>query len=125
MAAHNYIPSGTLIRCDKGSIPAAILTAVNPTSTILGKQWATSADKVEQLSFQTFGNCACKAGLPCKPSVKSSKWKKTAGPDILCNGNELLIDESILPCMSGGIISIVPTPPPADAPSAPSGALSN
>lgn len=124
MAEHKYIPSGIPIRCDKGTIIAPLIV-VNPTSTIEGRQWATSGDKITGLSFQTFGLCACQGGKPCKPDVAESKWLKTAGSDIICIGNELLIDESQLPCKHGGIIQFDLVPPPPDPPEPPLGALSD
>ena len=89
MADHKYIPNGIGIKCDKGSVKTS-LTVINPTDTILGKQWATSGDKIVGQSFQSFGSCSCRNGMPCTPSVLD--WQKTAGPNILCIGNELLID---------------------------------
>lgn len=120
MGLNKYLSNGEMLICDKGTAPCP-LKVVNPTTTIHNKQWATSGDKIVGLNFQAFGLCACKGGNPCKPKV--TKWLNTAGPDINCIGNELLIHKSELPCTVGGIIKFNLSPPSDDAPPAKPSAL--
>lgn len=106
-AAHEYITSGALMKCDKGTVPASL--AVLPTRTALfgGQPPATSLDKEPLLNNFNFGVCSL-TQKPCLATCRPVLWRDTKDDFEICGGKALL-DNSYIMCAMSGKITFITT----------------
>ena len=103
MAGKKYVPQHIILVCDKGALPSELVSFSHKETTMLGENMCTKVDKVTMVNFKPFGPCSCKNGTPCVPAV--TDWTNLS--DFISIGpNELLLEDSELPCTLGGTIKI-------------------
>ncbi|MBA6316259.1 PAAR-like protein [Cellulophaga baltica] len=103
MSGKKYVPEGVYLVCDKGAKPSELKILYYEETFIYGEKIATSADKIFIANFDPFGACACANGSPCTAPV--TDWTNVTD-GITLNGNDLLLEDSELPCTLGGNIKI-------------------
>ncbi|WP_024480406.1 polymorphic toxin type 15 domain-containing protein [Cellulophaga baltica] len=103
MSGKKYVPEGVYLVCDKGAKPSELKILYYEETFIYGEKIATSADKIFSANFDPFGACACANGSPCTAPV--TDWTNVTD-GITLNGNDLLLEDSELPCTLGGNIKI-------------------
>lgn len=103
MGDKKYVPQNAILVCDKGTVPSKIISYTNIGVTIMAENMCTKGDNVASLNFQPFGSCSCKNGNPCTPTV--TDWTNLSD-SISIGSNELLLENSELPCTLGGTIKI-------------------
>lgn len=102
-----YIPLGTKSKCSMGSsenllnLPIDHGVIYSPE----GKPLLNANDHIPSQHILTYGLCKV-TKLPCMP-VTPLAWINVNKQHIL-DGAPALLDTSKLPCMIGGVISIVP-----------------
>lgn len=109
-----YVCSGALCRCDKGTLPMPLTVTSNQTVSLQGRLVATTLDKV----FPPFGTCLMKNNLPCVPALLL--WQDYhAAVSLVAPGCHPLLEKSTIKCALSGTVSIVstmqlaiPGPPP-------------
>jgi hypothetical protein len=115
-----FVCSGALCRCDKGTLPMPLLVTTNASVLLQGKPLASNQDK----TFPPFGTCLMKNNLPCTPALLL--WEGAfAKLNMLQPGRHPLLANSTIKCLSGGTVSILttlqlaipglPAPPQAEA----------
>lgn len=101
---YEYISSGALMCCDKGSLPCA-LTIAPRFPTIGGKPWANTSDKDPVLNKLNFGVCSL-TQKPCPATCQPTQWLD-AHKTLEVAGRPALLEYSSLPCALGGCITFV------------------
>lgn len=102
MGKKNFVPDGSFLTCDKGTMPCRLRVTNHNNVRLYGDNLASEADKVLGQNIFPMGICAITKG-PCVPVPLF--WDK-AMKDITVNGYKLIIDEAQLQCTIGGRISI-------------------
>jgi Domain of unknown function (DUF4280) len=108
-----YVCSGALCRCDKGTIPVPLNVTSQQKVFVQEKLAATNRDK----TFAPFGTCALKNNSPCVPTLLL--WENVFDlVTVITDGCHPLLDKSSIKCAVGGTVSVlttlqiaVPTPP--------------
>ena len=99
-----YVCSGALCRCDKGTLPMPLNVTSNQSVYLQGKLVATTQDK----TFPPFGTCLVKNNLPCTPVLLL--WQDAF--DLVQVGSPLsqpLLEKSTIMCTFGGKVSVLLT----------------
>lgn len=108
MAETKYIPNGSFLICDKGSIPTQLRVTHNAGTRIYGQQLASEADVIPMVNIPPFGTCSI-TGSAC--SFSPIYWDR-CNPDALVNGLKLVYKDSYLLCTVGGKAEVdFETPP--------------
>lgn len=110
-----YVCSGALCRCDKGTTPSPLQVTSQQKVFVQEKLMATSLDK----TFVPFGTCSLKNNNPCVPVLLL--WEKVFDVvTVLTDECHPLLDKSTIKCAAGGTVSVfntlqiaVPAPPAA------------
>jgi len=101
---YDYITSGALMRCDKGTLPCS-LTVLPRFPTIGNKPWANTSDKDPILNQFNFGLCSI-TQKPCPATCRPIMWQDVH-KTLDVAGRPALLDCSYLPCALGGRITFV------------------
>lgn len=104
MSGKKYVPEGVYLVCDKGAKPSELRSLSYKETTLFGEHMCTKLDKQLIVNFDPFGACACSNGNPCTAPV--TDWTNVTDV-ITLGGNDLLLENSELPCALGGKIKIV------------------
>lgn len=102
MSEKKYVPQGVFLVCDKGAKPSELKTLSYKETTLFGENMCTKVDKQLTVNFEPFGICSIN-GQPCTAPV--TDWTNVTDV-ITLGGNELLLENSELPCTLGGTIKI-------------------
>ncbi|MGM5629916.1 DUF4280 domain-containing protein [Apibacter raozihei] len=101
------ITEKALLQCNQGTIETELHVTSQNFFFIENKAIATEQDKESQTHIKPFGLCKLKpvpgGFLPCKAAPIS--WQQTTTKDEL-NGYKVLLDTSVCPCATGGIIKV-------------------
>lgn len=99
------VEEGVVLKCTLGSCCSNLLVPKFHYSTLGGKNIANISDHVGNVNIMPFGSCARAIPKPvCSPNVPM-KWIN--GQKTMKIDNEhVLLSESIVACVYGGIISI-------------------
>ncbi len=103
MSEKRYVPQGVYLVCDKGVKPSELKGLSHCNATLFGEYLCTKVDKLIVANFASFGACSCANGAPCTAPVLN--WTNVSD-GITLGGNELLLENSELPCSLGGKIKI-------------------
>jgi len=99
-----FVCSGALCRCDKGTLPMPLNVLSNQTVSLQGKLMATTLDK----AFPPFGTCVVKNNLPCVPVLLL--WQDYfAEVSLVAPGCHPLLEKSTIKCAIGGTVSVLRT----------------
>jgi hypothetical protein len=99
-----FVCSGALCRCDKGTLPVPLNVLSNQTVSLQGKLMATTLDTV----FPPFGTCLGKNNLPCVPVLL--RWQDYfEQASLVAPGCHPLLEQSTIKCAIGGTVSVVRT----------------
>lgn len=101
-AEHDYISSGALLRCDKGTLPCQLVIPARSVS-IGGKPMANANDKDPIINQLNFGVCSL-TQKPCLATIQPLQWLDVKR-NVHVAGAPALLDCSKLPCALGGVIS--------------------
>ena len=99
---HEYISSGAVLRCDKGTVPCQLYIAPR-SPTIGGQPWANENDRDPLLNKLNFGVCSI-TQKPCLATIRPLRWLDVK-PNVKVAGALALLDCSKLPCALGGLIT--------------------
>ncbi|WP_271782006.1 PAAR-like protein [Aquimarina algiphila] len=103
MSGKKYVPEGVYLVCDKGAKPSELRSLSSKKTTIFGENMCTKVDTKIAVNFDPFGACSCSNGNPCTAPVTG--WTNVSDA-ITLGGNELLLENSELPCALGGKVKI-------------------
>lgn len=100
------IKSGAKLKCIYGSIESELRVPKDNGAIIKEGNEAVITDFIPEVNIQSFGVCSCPltGETPCIP-VTIMPWIQ-GKTDYLIGEIPALMDDSILPCLKGGIISI-------------------
>jgi len=99
-----FVCSGALCRCDKGTLPVPLNVLSNQTVSLQGKLMATTLDTV----FPPFGTCAVKNNTPCVPMLLL--WEDYfEQASLVAPGCHPLLEKSTIKCAIGGTVSVLQT----------------
>lgn len=102
----NIVKEGAVLRCSLGTNDSILKVPNTHGASAQGGNQANIADYVGGLNIQSF--CSCKRNnppVPCLPNI-IIKWLKGQKNCIL-DGEPILLEDCIVPCVYGGIIKIV------------------
>ncbi|TWP28361.1 DUF4280 domain-containing protein [Apibacter muscae] len=95
------------LQCNQGTAESKLSVSSQNFFFIRDHAIATEADNQTGVNIKSFGLCKLKpipgGYLPCTPVPIN--WAETTKKDEL-NGNKILLDCSVCPCTTGGIISV-------------------
>ena len=117
----DYVVNGAKLRCVMGLMSDELVTTTGHGVLFGGEPIMNANDHIKGVNIGDFGICAAKTllanGVPqkCEP-MTMLPWI-LVNMKALIDGAPALTTNSKLPCMCGGVISIVPPPP--SVPSAP------
>lgn len=100
------VKNGAQLTCTFGSMESE-LKVLNNNGAIVKKEYeAVITDYISEINIQSFGICTCPltGETPCIP-VTVMPWIQEK-MDYLIGEVPALMNDSILPCLKGGIISI-------------------
>ncbi len=103
MSGKKYVPEGIYLVCDKGSKMSELKSFSYKETTLFDENMCTISDKKLNINFDNFGSCACNNYKTCTAPV--TDWTNFTD-SITLGGNELLLENSELPCTLGGTIKI-------------------
>lgn len=98
-----YVQEGVFLVCDKGTTISRLKNLHYQEITLFNNTFATRKDKKLFVNFDMFGSCSTCNGCPCTAPV--TDWTNITD-GITIDGNELLLENSELPCAKGGNIKI-------------------
>lgn len=100
-----YVVSGALLSCNKGTIPTPFTGTMGMLRSINGKTIATESDKIPMVNIKPFGICTVltkTVPIPCIPAP--TFWQK-ANKGVKANGQKVLMKNSCIQCAIGGKIT--------------------
>ena len=103
MSGKRYVPEGVYLVCDKGAKPSELKSLSYKETTLFGEHMTTKVDKVLNINFDPFGPCSMMNGSTCTAPI--TDWTNLTD-SVRLGGNELLLENSELPCTLGGKIKI-------------------
>lgn len=103
MSGKKYVPEGVYLVCDMGTVPAELRSISYTETTLFGEHMCTKMDKTLIVNFEPLGACSASNGAPCTAPVLD--WTNVTD-GITLGGNELLLEDSELPCTLGGTVKI-------------------
>jgi len=103
MSGKRYVPEGVYLVCDKGTKPSELKSLSYRETTLFGEHMTTKVDKMLNINFDPFGPCSMMNGSMCTAPV--TDWTNLTD-SVRLGGNELLLENSELPCTLGGKIKI-------------------
>jgi len=103
MSGKRYVPEGVYLVCDKGTKPSELKSLSYKETTLFGEHMTTKVDKVLNINFDPFGPCSMMNGSTCTAPI--TDWTNLTD-SVRLGGNELLLENSELPCTLGGKIKI-------------------
>ncbi|MGS0528349.1 PAAR-like protein [Zobellia nedashkovskayae] len=103
MSGKKYVPEGVFLVCDMGTVPAELRSISYTETTLFGEHMCTKMDKTLVVNFEPLGACSASNGAPCTAPVLD--WTNVTD-GITLGGNELLLEDSELPCTLGGTVKI-------------------
>ncbi len=103
MSGKRYVPEGVYVACNKGTKISELRGIFFEETTLFGEHMCTRADKVLMVNYDPFGSCSAMNRNPCTAPVLD--WTNVTD-SITLGGNELLLENSELPCAIGGTIKI-------------------
>ncbi|MDO6819047.1 PAAR-like protein [Zobellia sp. 1_MG-2023] len=103
MSGKKYVPEGVYLVCDMGTVPAELRSISYTETTLFGEHMCTKMDKTLIVNFEPLGACSASNGAPCTAPVLD--WTNVTD-GITLGGNELLLENSELPCTLGGTVKI-------------------
>lgn len=101
-----YVKNGAALQCTFGSMESELQVPNDNGALVKKENEAVITDFVPLVNIRPFGICRCPltGESPCMPATVMP-WLK-GKTDYLVGETPTLTDESILPCLKGGIISI-------------------
>ncbi|MGO3183434.1 MAG: GH-E family nuclease [Aequorivita sp.] len=102
MSKKKYVPQGTYLACDKGTVPQEFKITNNNNSFLFDEPIANTGDLIPSMNVLPFGTCSV-TGSACAPAP--IMWQGFEDGIFIGNFNPLL-EDSILPCSVGGKIEI-------------------
>ncbi|GAA0873424.1 hypothetical protein GCM10009117_25710 [Gangjinia marincola] len=102
MSKKKYVPQGTYLACDKGTVPQEFKITNNNNAFLFEEPVANTGDFVPSVNVMPFGTCAV-SGSACAPAPIA--WQGFEDGIFVGNFNPLL-EDSVLPCGIGGKIEI-------------------
>ncbi|MDB4292822.1 DUF4280 domain-containing protein [Maribacter sp.] len=102
MANKKYVPQGTYLACDKGTVPVEFMITNNNNSFLFEEPVANSGDMVPMLNVMPMGACSI-TGSACVPAP--IMWDGFEDGIFVGFFNPLL-EDAVLPCAVGGKIEI-------------------
>ncbi|WP_438364167.1 PAAR-like protein [Zobellia laminariae] len=102
MANKKYVPQGTYLACDKGTVPVEFMITNNNNSFLFEEPIANSGDMVPMVNVMPMGVCTVTSN-PCVPAP--IMWDGFEDGIFIGFFNPLL-EDSVLPCGAGGKIEI-------------------
>jgi hypothetical protein len=104
--ATELVKEGAILTCSLGTVQTELQVPKFHGTLLKGGNPANVGDNVGNVNILPFGECARSIPKPpCSPLIVT-KWVK-GQKNTMLDGDLVLIKESIVPCMYGGIISIV------------------
>ncbi|WP_097002192.1 DUF4280 domain-containing protein [Lacrimispora amygdalina] len=105
MAEIYYVKEGALLKCSFGTSTSQLMVPKSHGAKIGGKNQATVADHISNENIMPFGLCTkTDPPVPCNPLI-ALKWIN-GKKDHQLQGEMVLLNTCMLPCMQGGIIKI-------------------
>ncbi|CAM3510695.1 DUF4280 domain-containing protein [Zobellia roscoffensis] len=102
MANKKYVPQGTYLACDKGTVPMEFMITNNNNSFLFDEPVANTGDMVPMVNVQPMGVCTVTSSA-CVPAP--IMWDGFEDGIFVGFFNPLL-EDSVLPCGVGGKIEI-------------------
>lgn len=103
-SSHDYIRSGALLRCDKGTVPCP-LSVPSRTPTIAGKSWCNTNDRDPLVNQLNFGICTV-TQKPCPLTCNPLQWQNVQ-TSVDVAGRPALLECSYIMCTVGGRITFL------------------
>lgn len=99
------VKDGAVLVCTFGSMEGTLKVPDYQGSKVKGGNEAVITDVIPEVNIPAFGICSCPAGQgPCVPET-ISPWIN-GKEDFTIGHIPAVMDDGILPCLKGGIISI-------------------
>ncbi|MCL2337334.1 MAG: DUF4280 domain-containing protein [Firmicutes bacterium] len=100
------VRAGATLSCTQGTATSQLQVPQSHGASVQGQNGATIADNVGNVNIMSFGMCVKKGAppAPCIPTIVLN-WINS-NKDYQLRGTPALLNISIVPCVSGGIISI-------------------
>ena len=102
--AKSYVPYLTMSKCDKGSEEKPLTINPDHGVTYHDKPLLNANDHSPEINIPSYAKSAIKG--KCKPNTVDKAWQNVNKKHII-DGAPALMQDSILPCKEGGMISII------------------
>lgn len=100
--AKKYIPGGSCLICDKGTVPTKLIVTNHNNTKVYGEFLASEADTKFGENIMPFGACSLKNGAPC--TFAPLYWDK-CNKGVKVNSYKLVFEDAKLLCVTGGKIT--------------------